>query len=309
MLSEMPEELVTEPTLVWLVDSESKAARKCRITYTTGKIGWDADYSAVVSEDDDKLELSGWVTIENNSGVAYKKADVKLIAGDVRRIEEPQRRREMLVMAAGAQGGKEGFEEKAFMEYHMYTLGRRTTIKNNQVKQIELIEPVGGIALDKRYVYEHRVNEKEVQVKIEFENTKQNGLGIPLPAGKVRVFKKDPADENLEFVGEDMIDHTPEKEKLSLYIGNAFDIVPEYTLVDSEQGRRWRRRTHRVELKNRKDESVTVFVDERFSSTVNWSVEKESHEYEKIDANKIRFRINVAADDSATVQYTVRESW
>lgn len=308
-LAEMPEALVTEPTLVWLAESESESKEKCRITYTTGNIGWNADYSAVVNEDENNLELSGWVTIENNSGTAYKQADVKLIAGDVRRIEAQKPRREMLVMAAGDRQEKAGFEEKSFMDYHMYTLGRQTTVKNNQVKQIELIEPVGGIAYNKRYVYERRVSEDNIQVKIEFQNTESNGLGIPLPEGKVRVFKQDPADENLEFVGEDKIDHTPKKEKLSLYIGNAFDIVPEYTLVDSEQGRRWRRQTHQIKLKNRKDEPVTVFVDEHFTPRMNWDVEKNSHEYEKLSAGKIRFEVNISPDSVETVEYTVRESW
>jgi hypothetical protein len=215
----------------------------------------------------------------------------------------------MMVMAAGARQDKGGFEQKSFMDYHMYTLGRQTTVKNNQVKQIELIAPVGGIAYNKRYVYERRVNQDNIQVKIEFQNTEGNGLGIPLPKGKVRVFKQDPADDNIEFVGEDKIDHTPEKEKLSLYIGNAFDIVPEHTLVDSEQQRRQRRQTHRIELKNRKDEPVTVFVDEHFALRMNWEIERNSHEYEKLSAEKIRFEVNIAADSTQTIEYTVKESW
>ena len=123
------------------------------------------------------------------------------------------------------------FEEKAFMEYHLYTLSRPSTVNNNQVKQIEFIEPALNVPIKKLYIYDRQQKADKVQIKLEFENTKENHLGIALPKGKVRVFKKDPADGMLEFVGEDFIDHTPRKEKLSLYIGDAFDIVPEYTIA------------------------------------------------------------------------------
>ena len=202
-----------------------------------------------------------------------------------------------------------GFEEKAFMEYHMYTLGRKSTINNNQVKQIEFIEPATGVAAKKLFIYDRQENAEKMQVKIEFVNTKENKLGIALPKGKVRVFKKDPADESLEFVGEDEIDHTPRKEKLSLYIGNAFDIVPEYKLLDSKHGRRTRTETHQVELRNRKDEPIEVYVDEKFWKWVNWQVLEKSHDYEKYDAYTARFKVKIPADSTETVKYTVRQWW
>lgn len=311
-LADLPEGLVTRPTLMWMVNADQAGQQLCRVTYTTEQIKWKADYSAILSDDEKTLDFSGWVTIDNKSGATYKDAAVKLIAGDVRRIKPPQRQvmYRMALDEANAKGAG-GFAEKAFMEYHMYTLGRKSTINNNQVKQIEFIEPALGVAAKKIFVYDRQKNTEKVQVKIEFENTEENKLGIALPKGKVRVFKKDPADENLEFVGEDEIDHTPRKEKLSLYIGNAFDIVPEYKLVDSQWGRsrRSRTETHQIELRNRKAEPVEIFVDEKFSKWVNWKVQETSHEYEKYDAYTARFKVKIAADSTETIKYTVHQWW
>ena len=307
-LKELPEDLVTKPTLIWLVEANKESAELCQVTYTTGQIGWKADYSAVLNADETKLDFTGWVTIDNKSGATYKDSRVKLIAGDVRRVTapEPIYRKEM-VMAAGGRGP--AFEEKAFMEYHLYTLSRKSTINNNQVKQIEFIEPASEVPVKKLYIYDRSQNKDKVQIKLEFENKKENNLGIALPKGKVRVFKKDPADDMLEFVGEDTIDHTPRKEKLSLYIGNAFDVVVEYTLLKSEKGRRMLRQTHKIELRNRKDEDVVVFVDEKFGAWVNWKIDESTHEYEKRDARTARFTVTLNADSTATVQYTATETW
>jgi hypothetical protein len=307
-LQELPEDLVTRPTLVWLADAKEAGDRLCQVTYTTGAINWKADYSAVLSEDENSLDFSGWVTIDNKSGATYKDAALKLIAGDVRRITEPVVKRRLAVYEM-AVAGEAGFEEKAFMEYHMYTLGRKSTINNNQVKQIEFIEPATGVAAKKLFIYDRQENAEKVQVKIEFENTEENKLGIALPKGKVRVFKKDPADENLEFVGEDEIDHTPRKEKLLLYIGNAFDIVPEYKLLDSKHGPLTRTETHQVELRNRKDTPVEVCVDEKFMRWANWQVLEKSHDFEKYDAYTARFKVKIAADSTETIRYTVRQWW
>jgi len=306
-LRELPDDLVTRPTLVWLANAEQGGDELCQVTYTTEQISWKADYSAVLSEDEKTLDFSGWVTIDNKSGAGYQDATIKLIAGDVRRITPPQPRYMDKVMSLGMEAAPGGFAEKAFMEYHMYTLGRKSTINNNQVKQIEFIEPAIGVAANKLFTYNRQENPEKVQVKIEFENTDENKLGIALPKGKVRVFKKDPADENMEFVGEDEIDHTPRKEKLSLYIGNAFDIVPEYKLTDSKYGARTRTETHQIELRNRKNEAVEVCVDEKFSSWVNWQVLENSHKFEKFDAYTARFKVTIPADSTETVTYTVRQ--
>lgn len=308
-LKELPDDLVTRPTLVWLAEANKKGEQLCLVTYTTGQIKWSADYSAVLNADETKIDFTGWVTIDNKSGATYKDATIKLIAGDVRRIVEPRLRRREKMFGDAMEAAAAGFEEKPFMEYHLYTLGRKSTINNNQVKQIEFIAPALGVPTKKLYIYDRSQQADKIQVKLEFENTKENNLGIALPKGKVRVFKKDPADEMLEFVGEDRIDHTPRKEKLLLYIGNAFDIVPEHTMVDSKRGRRMRRETHKIELRNRKDEAITVFVDERFSAWVNWKIDKSTHKYEKRDARTARFEVKLGPDSVAVIEYTATQTW
>jgi hypothetical protein len=317
-LEELPDDLVTKPTLVWLANAEKKGGQLCQVTYTTGQINWKADYSAVLNPEETMIDLSGLVTIDNKSGAAYKEATIKLIAGDVRRITEPVLPRKGVMYERMAVGAADvAFEEKAFMEYHLYTLGRKSTINNNQVKQIEFITPALGVPTKKLYIYERgaqsiyrrqQQNDK-VKIKLEFENKKEYGLGIALPKGKVRVFKKDPADQMLEFVGEDLIDHTPTKEKLSLYIGNAFDVVAEYTLLDSKHDRRKKVETHKIELRNRKDEPITVFVDEKFPAWVNWAIDKSTHKYAKRDARTARFEVKMDADSITVVQYTATQTW
>lgn len=309
-LAQTPEDLVTKPTLVWLARADKKGRELCQVTYTTSQINWKADYSAVLNEAEDKLDLTGWVTIDNKSGASYKDAIIKLIAGDVRRITEPPAPRRRQAYALGLKAAAEaGFEEKPFMEYHLYTLGRKSTINNNQVKQIELIAPARDVPVKKLYIYEWRKKDDKVQIKLEFENKKEHHLGIALPKGKVRVFKKDPADGMLEFVGEDAIDHTARKEKISLYIGDAFDVVPEHTITDSEQRRRWRREAHKIELRNRKAEAVTVYVDEKFGAHVNWKITNATHDYEKRDARTARFKVAVKGDSVAVLEYTVTQTW
>jgi hypothetical protein len=317
-LKELPEDLVTRPTLVWLAQAEKAGEQLCEVAYTTEAIGWKADYTAVLNPDESGLDFSGWVTIDNQSGAGYRDATLKLIAGDVRRVKpEPPRGAVMRMALADKSMAGEGFEEKPFMEYHMYTLGRKSTINNNQVKQIEFIEPAEGVAAKKIFVYdrgsgwysEDSQGKGKVNVKIEFENKKENKLGIALPKGKVRVFKKDPADNSLQFVGEDEIDHTPKDEKLSLYIGDAFDIVAEHTLVDSKHERRMARETHKVELRNRKEQAVTIFVDEHNPAWVNWTIDPTTHKYINKDAHTARFEVTVEANATVAVQYTVTQTW
>ena len=285
-LEAAPDDLVTKPTLVWLAKSQTGGTKNCEVTYTTGAVNWKADYRVVLNGDDTELDFSGWVTIDNRSGASYRDAQLKLIAGDVRRVKEVTPR-----VYKGARGISmesmaidESFAEKSFMEYHMYTLGRKSTVANNQTKQIEFIEPVNGVSAKKKYVYEvdrgyygDSSRKGKVQIKIEFANDKSSGLGIALPKGKVRTFKTDPADGALEFVGEDTIDHTASKEDISLYIGNAFDLVVEDVLIDVKSGRSWgdsRSSTREVVLKNRKDEDVVIDVMQYLNKYHNWNIDE-----------------------------------
>ncbi len=315
-LAQSPEDLVTKPTLVWLVDSSVQGSQLAQVTYTTEGMKWNADYTAILGPNDTTIDLSGWVTITNNSGGSYENAMIKLMAGDVRRITEPERPERMyktMEMARDVAAGAP-FQEKAFAEYHLYTLNRRTTINNNQIKQIELISPVSDIPAVKKFIFDRSQNANKVLVKLEFENREEYGLGIPLPKGKVRVFKQDQADNTLEFIGEDRIDHTAKKEELSLYIGNAFDIVPEYKQLESEVGPRrgdyrWRKEKHQVELRNRKDEPVTVYVQHDFPGWPNWEIVESTHQYEKIDSDTVRFEVNIKADSTETLVYSTVQSW
>ena len=314
-LSKAPDDLVTKPTLVWFAKSNAAGSQLVEVTYTTEQISWKADYSAILSPNDDKIDLSGWVTIDNKSGASYKDASIKLMAGDVRRLNEPgfdRKYRGEMMMAVDASAPS--FEEKAFAEYHLYTLTRPSTINNNQIKQIELITPASDVPATKLFIFNRQMNPKKIQVKIEFENLKENGLGIALPKGKIRVFKRDSADDTLEFIGEDSIDHTPNKEKLSLYIGDAFDIVPEYKMLSSEVGPRsgeyrWRKEQHQVEIRNRKNEAITVFVDEKFTPWMNWTIDESTHTYEKKDAFTARFKVEIKADSTEKLIYSTTQSW
>ncbi|HBG27856.1 MAG: hypothetical protein A2Y10_09250 [Planctomycetes bacterium GWF2_41_51] len=308
-LKHLPDDLVTKPTLVWLAQSEISGNENCQVAYTTNDISWKADYSAILNENENGFDFSGWVTIDNKSGTAYRDAKIKLVAGDVRRIvEQPQPMMEYQMMYKARAADAAGFEEKPFMEYHLYTLGRKSTINNNQTKQIEFITPAQNVPANKIYLYERQKNSEKIQVKFEFENKQQYGLGIALPKGKVRVFKRD-TDESLEFVGEDEIDHTPKNEKLALYIGDAFDIAVEYKLIESRVERRSRWEKHSIELRNRKDSDVLIFVDEKFPAWVNWKIEEATHSYLKKDAATARFTVEVPADKVVTLEYSVNQKW
>lgn len=303
----LPEGLITRPTLVWQVWTERQGKHLAQVAYLTDNITWKADYTAVTNQDDTAVDFAGWVTITNKSGARYADARIKLIAGDVHRVQPPVPivRREFATARGAGLDDRAGFEEKAFGEYHMYTLGRLSTVNENQVKQIELIAPARDVPVRKYYEYTAGT---KVQVYLEVKNDKESKLGIPLPKGKVRVYKKDEADGSLEFVGEDQIDHTPQDEKFKLLIGNAFDIVGETKVVsDQSLTQRSRRRTVEIELRNHKEQDVEVEVIQRL--TQNWEIEKTTHEYAKKDAYTVKFVIPVKANGKTTLTYTVRHWW
>ena len=309
--SELPEGLLTKPTLVWKVASEKAGVQLCKITYMTNSVAWKCDYTAVLKKGDKEIDLAGWVTVTNNSGARYKDARIKLIAGDVHRVTPgPQQnwnRERSLKSAKKADGG---FAEKSFAEYHMYTLGRPSTINENQVKQIELIEPALGVPVTKFYLY--HVGAKRPRVMVEFENTKVNKLGIALPKGKVRVYQKDEADGSLEFIGEDQIDHTPRDEKIKLYIGDAFDIIGESKQTAYQSGRRWNRYTQSVELRNHKDTDIEVRVQAYVSAgsqVEKETLDNEAVKHERLDASKLEWRVPVKANGKTKLVYTVFRAW
>lgn len=308
-LPELPEGLMTRPTLVWQVRNKGPEKQEARISYLTGGMKWHAEYVALVDHEDKKLDLSGWVSIDNRSGATYKNARLKLVAGDVNIVPEKRRmeRTSMdninLMIAAEAEPQ---FEEKSFFEYHLYTLQRRSTLKDNQTKQISLF-PSTATATEKIYQFDGSRYKDKVRVSLEFKNSKDRGLGIPLPEGKVRVYKAD-TDASLEFIGEDRIDHTPADEMVRLFIGNAFDITGERMVMDSRNiGKRSRQESVEIVLKNHKKETVKITIVERFGSA--WQVTQSSHKLRKKDAYTAEFDVDVPANGEKNFSYTVILNW
>ena len=331
---ELPEGLLTRPTLVWKVATAKPGKQVAEVTYQTGGIGWHAEYVLVLNKDDTGADITGWVSVDNQSGKTYKEAKMKFIAGDVRRerpVPPPAPRGAM--MGRGMAPEPAPMEEKGFFEYHMYTLPRPSTVADNEVKQLEMFSPVAGVKVEKKYLYNPLrgmywyggrysdqtygvTSEKKVHVFIEFRNSAENKLGIPLPAGKVRVYKQDEADKAMEFIGEERIDHTPKDEKLSLQIGNAYDIVGERIQKDFKIAGNMMRETIEIKLRNHKKEAVTVRVKEPLYRWKTWTLLANSHEkeFQKLDAQTVVWDILVPPlpkpeDEGVKLTYTVEYTW
>jgi len=321
----LPEGLITRPTLMWLLSSRTGGSQQVEVAYSASNCSWRADYTALLDETDTMLDLSGWVTLTNNTGKTYPDARLKLVAGEVHRVERKALGLSGAMMERAATARAPSFEEKAFAEYHLYTLPRRTTIKDRQIKQIELLN-AAEIPCEKKYVYapisglryggrgpmmdEYSVAEKgDVQVFILFDNDEASNLGMPLPAGRVRLFKMDEGD--MEFVGEDSIEHTPKDEKVELLMGKAFDITAERTRTDFVRGpgARWMEESFEIKIRNHKEEAVTVGCRERLFRWINWKIKASSRDWEKLDAQTIEFPVSVEPDEEATITYTVRYEW
>src|SRR5262245_54602333 len=332
---ELPGGLNTKPTLVWDVLSPGAGEQRTRVTYQTGGITWWADYNLIFDEGKDAnsgvLDLSSWVSIINQSGASFPDARLKLIAGDVHRAEPaaaPVAMKRALAMEASMDEVR-GFDEKAFFEFHLYTLGRRTGLPNNSTKQIELIDQAKRIPAKKILVYyglqrppyffPNPVTDrdlgvqsnKKVDVYLEFRNDKAVGLGVPLPAGRVRVSKVDQADASLEFIGEDVIDHTPKDEQVRVKLGSAFDVVGERRQVDFavNTSAKWVEEEVEIKLRNHNEQPVEVIVKENLYRWVNWTILSKTHEFTKDDARTIHFPVKVAKDGETTVRYRVRYTW
>jgi hypothetical protein len=301
----LPEGLITRPTLLWWLQSEIQGKHKAEVSYLTTGINWHAEYVGVVDDKDQNLEIAGWVSIDNRSGATYKQAKMKLIAGEVHRVEE---RRVRPLLAKGIEMAAEmapPFEEKAFFEYHLYTLKRPATIKDKEIKQITLF-PTETVKVDKIFLYDGARDAKKVKVNLEFINSQQQGLGIPLPQGKIRVYKED-VDKSLEFVGEDLIDHTPKDEKVRIYLGDAFDVVGERKRTDYNKISEdvWEE-SYEIKLRNHKEERIEVTVVEHLLFYAEWEITHSNLDYIKKDAQTIEFKIPLLPDEEKVLNYTVR---
>ena len=312
LLSGIPENLIAQPTLVWLLENRLSKSQKVEASYLTSGINWRADYVVVLNPSDTSAGLTGWVTIDNKSGTSYQNALLKLVAGDINRVQ-PEVRKDRMVARAAAMEAAPQFKEEAFFEYHLYTLNRKTTVKDNQTKQMVLLDanqvPVkklfvfSGSPQYYYYRYDQRGKQK-VGVFLELENRERNNLGMPLPKGIVRVYKED-KDGSLQFVGEDQIDHTPKDEKFKLKIGEAFDVIGERVQTDYRQiSPNLYEVGFDVSVRNHKQENVNVFVEEPVPG--DWEMLSNTHPYDKLSAHLIRFNVPVAKDQEVKVRYRIR---
>lgn len=334
-LPELPGGLITRPTLVWDVAASSAGAHQARVSYQASGITWWADYNLTYSEGRNanacQLDVGAWVSIINQSGAGYTDAKLKLVAGDVQKVA-PTGRMAPAVLAARSLAMEDraaGFEEKAFFEYHLYTLGRPTTLPDNSTKQIELFPVARRVPCEKTLVYYGALpaygfgpnpvtdrnygipTNRKVDVYLGFRNAEQNHMGMPLPAGRIRVNQADPADGTLEFIGEDAIDHTPKNEKVMIRLGSAFDVLGEHRQLQFTVDTSRKSMTEEVEVKlrNHKKEPVTVIVKENLYRWTNWQITAKTHDFEKEDARTVHFPVKIAAGGEATVRYTVYYSW
>lgn len=317
---DVPENLRDRPTLTMLVDSKDGGKQDAVLSYLTSGLSWKADYVAELGTDDASINLSGWVTLNNESGASYQNAKLQLVAGEVNRAPEPMQPRMMMRMAAApaAEAAMDGgMAEESMFEYHLYTLGRPTTIKEKQSKQVALLQ-ADGVKVKKEFVlqganyyYGSQAGElgrkMKVGVFLELKNAKENGAGQPLPAGVMRVYKKD-SSGSLQFVGEDRIDHTPENETIRLKLGEAFDVTANKKQTDFKKAS-WTSGTayesaYEIELKNAKDETVTVKVTEPVPG--DWQMLEESAPHKKEAANTAVWEIKVEPKASSVLTWRVR---
>jgi hypothetical protein len=313
----VPEDLNAKPTLVWMLKNSLSSAQRIEASYLTNGINWRSDYVVTLNEKDDKADLSGWVTIDNHSGTTYKNAKLKLVAGDVNRAKDEHEYKDKMMRVAGIAAAKAPapqFKEDSFFEYHIYTLERSATVKDNQTKQVSLVS-ADNIPVRKEllyygaaYYYYNRYGEamsnQKIGVFVEVANRKENNLGIPLPKGTVRVYKAD-KEGSLQFVGEDSIDHTAKDEKVRIKLGDAFDVVGSRKQTD------WKKIAYdtyeaafEISLRNHKKEDVVVKVVEPIPG--DWTMLSSSHAYKKSEAFTAEFNIPVPKDQEVKLNYRVR---
>jgi hypothetical protein len=316
---ELPDSLYTRPTLIWTLDNAGAARHRVETSYLAGKLSWNADYVLTVARDDRSADLDGWVTLTNGSGTSFRNAKLQLVAGDLNRVRQVFARKAMEAarsdMVAAA---PPPMAEESFSDYHLYTLGRKTTINNSETKQVSLLGAT-SVPILKRYVVDGQSFyyrsaqhpgaplKDTVQVYYQFKNEERGGLGLPMPAGVVRVFQAD-SKGGVQFVGEDRITHTPKDETLDVKIGNAFDVVCERKQIDFEKiAANTYEFEFEITLRNHKTAPVSVEVNEPVGGT--WRMLSASHTWTKTDAWGARFNVLVAADGTAVLKYRVRATF
>ncbi len=331
VLPSLPEGLVLKPRLQWIVSSDREGNHRSEVSYLAGGLSWSADYVVLLNGDDSRLDLTGWVTLTNGSGTTFRNAGLKLVAGDVNIV---QNQLAGMMKAARAEGSNDAlapqFRQSSLFEYKLYTLQRRTDLADNETKQIELTSG-RDVRAKKSFIYDGLGDEwrswfhnysyrgqgsfgqqsnPKVGVFVTFRNSDDGGLGMPLPKGKVRVYKRD-EDGREQFVGEDLIDHTPKDEEVRLYLGNAFDLVGERVQKDFKTYGAGRvvEETFEIKVRNHKEAAADVQVYEHPWRWSQWDIISASGEWSKVDQSTLRFPLHIAPGGEGTVKYTIRYSW
>ncbi len=328
----LTDDSILKPTLNWIIETDRPGTAPAELTYLTGGMRWEADYNLVAPENGDDIEITGWVTIDNNSGRTYENTRLKLMAGDVSKLQPAVYG--AANFAADEMAGRSmvaPVSEKSFDEYHLYSIARPTTLRDRETKQIEFMR-ADGVKAERIYVYDGAyidpnryrgwniesirqdrgygtIANPKIWVMREFENADDNKLGIPLPRGRVRFYRQDGKD--LEFVGENMIDHTPKDETVRVYTGNAFDLVGEREQTDYriDNNSDWLDESFRIKLRNHKEETVEIVVVEHLYRWVNWEIRNATMAFDKTDSRTIEFRVQVPPGEEKVITYTAHYTW
>jgi hypothetical protein len=352
----LADDAILKPTLYWVVEAEHPAKLDAELSYVTGGLSWEADYNLVMPERGDTLDMVGWVTMDNQSGNSFKQARIELMAGDVNKMQNVGGFRRQSGTGGGLGGGAGAPQvtEKTFDEYHLYTLERSTTLRNLEKKQVEFVQ-AAGVKSTGLYIYDGAATDpdqswawqgahsepeygtqssKIVWVLREFTNSAANHLGLPLPKGRIRFYRRN-TNGQMEFTGENIIKHTPRDEVLRLYTGNAFDLVGERKQTDFKanmppgvvpmlgpdgqplppppaaraEREPWIDESFEIKLRNHKQGPVEIRVVEHLCRWRNWAITEKSAEFRKTDAGTIEFRIPLKPDEERILTYTVHYSW
>jgi hypothetical protein len=306
------DDAILRPTLSWQLDAEKAAKVTAELGYITGGLSWQASYNFIAPETGDQVDVVGWITVTNTTGKTFADATVKLMAGDVNRVQPQMESFDGARSKAGVFSLAAGeVTEKAFDEFHLYALPRAITLRDQETKQVEFLRAT-GVTAPQLYIYDRQKYGPKVATVREFKNTQENGgLGLPLPKGRTRFYRQDSADGHLEFVGENNIDHTAKNETVRIYTGDVFDIAVERKATDSKLSSRAdnREEAYEITLRNRKAVSVAVRVTEHFYRWPNWTLVQQSDPSEKTDAQTAEFLVQLKPDEEKKISYRVRYDW
>ncbi len=332
----LTDDSILKPRLEWLLATDKAGKFPAEFSYVTGGMTWQADYNIVAPEKGDLVDIVGWVTMDNQTGKTFQNARIKLMAGDVNKIQQAgmngRNYDRMVAVAAAAAAYGPPVTEKTFDEYHLYTLERTTTLRDRETKQVEFIR-AAGVGTKQIYIYDgvkidgNRYNgwnwdnirndhsygtesNPKIWVMREFRNSDANHLGMPLPKGRVRFYRRND-DGQIEFTGENTIEHTPRDETVRIYTGNAFDLTGERRRSDYivDNNKRTATESFEIKIRNHKKEPVDVRVVEHLYRAVSWDIASSSAEYKKTDSHTIEFPVTIAPDEEKTITYTAHYNW